>query len=96
MLKHVLFFTIVILSISFGESRKYKVVVARQPPFIEKTKNGFRGLLIDLMFEIATLLDIDTIVQVPIGEMGHMNEKNEWNGLVRELIDKVIYIRTFA
>lgn len=91
MLKHVLFFTIGILSVSLGESPKYKVVVTLQPPFIEETKTGFRGLLIDLMDEIAHMVNFTyDLYKVPDGEMGRLNEKKEWNGLVRELIDKVI------
>lgn len=50
---------------------------------------GFRGYCIDLIDEIAKLVKFDyDIKEVEDGKFGNMNDKGEWNGVVRKLIDK--------
>lgn len=50
---------------------------------------GFKGYCIDLINEIAKKVGFDyTIKEVEDGKFGNLNEKGEWNGIVRKLIDK--------
>lgn len=93
MLKHALLLTILMLAISYGESKKLRVAVAEQPPFIEKPENEpHRGLLIDLMDKIANLLNLTyEVYQVDDNEMGSMKHNKKWDGLVGELVEKVFY-----
>lgn len=63
-----------------------------QAPFIIKDENapkGFKGYCIDLINEIAIIVGFDyDIKEVDDKKFGNMNEKGEWNGVVRKLIDK--------
>ena len=50
----------------------------------------FHGFCIDLLSEIASISEINyTIYLVKDEKYGVPNEKGEWNGLVKELIDEV-------
>lgn len=50
---------------------------------------GYKGYCIDLMDEIAKFLKFDyEIKEVEDQRFGNMDEKGEWNGVVRKLIDK--------
>jgi glutamate receptor, ionotropic, invertebrate len=70
----------------------YRIYTVVQAPFIikdENTPKGFKGYCIDLIDEIAKNVDFDyDIKEVEDGKFGNMNEKGEWNGIVRKLIDK--------
>jgi hypothetical protein len=52
----------------------------------------FKGFCIDLLEEIAKVMHFDyTIKLVEDGKYGApVGPKNEWNGMVRELMDRVI------
>jgi len=51
---------------------------------------GFEGFCVDVLHEIASIVDFRyTIRIVPDGKYGAPNKRNEWNGMVRQLIDKV-------
>ena len=51
---------------------------------------GFEGFCVDVLHEIASIVGFRyTIRVVPDGKYGAPNKWNEWNGMVRQLIDKV-------
>ena len=55
-----------------------------------KGKKEFYGYCIDMLKMGAELKDFHYhIYQVPDHQEGHMNEQGEWNGMVKELMDKV-------
>ncbi|XP_037037565.1 ionotropic receptor 25a [Bradysia coprophila] len=70
----------------------YRVYTVVQAPFIIKdpaAPKGYKGYCIDLMNEIAKYLKFDyEIKEVEDQRFGNMDEKGEWNGVVRKLIDK--------
>uniref|UniRef100_A0A8D8MDM1 Glutamate receptor ionotropic, kainate 3 n=1 Tax=Culex pipiens TaxID=7175 RepID=A0A8D8MDM1_CULPI len=70
----------------------YRVYTVVQEPFIFRDPSapkGFKGYCIDLLDEIAKIVKFDyEIKAVEDGKFGNMNEKGEWNGIVRKLIDK--------
>ncbi|XP_001660418.2 ionotropic receptor 25a [Aedes aegypti] len=70
----------------------YRVYTVVQEPFIIRdptAPKGFKGYCIDLLDEIAKIVKFDyEIKEVEDGKFGNMNEKGEWNGIVRKLIDK--------
>lgn len=70
----------------------YRIYTVMQAPFIMRDENapkGFKGYCIDLIDEIAKIVGFDyDIKEVEDGKFGNMNEKGEWNGVVRKLIDK--------
>lgn len=70
----------------------YRIYTVAQAPFIIRDENspkGFKGYCIDLIDEIAKIVGFDyDIKEVEDGKFGNMNEKGEWNGVVRKLIDK--------
>ena len=78
-------------------NRILKVVVAEQPPFIERIKdsNGqlaFRGICIDLMDQIANIVGFNyTMYYVPDGvfDMVYNKSTGQWNGMMAELVKKV-------
>ena len=50
---------------------------------------GFKGYCIDLLNEIAKIVKFDyEIKEVEDGKFGNMDDRGEWNGIVRKLIDK--------
>lgn len=64
----------------------------QQHPFIIKdptAPRGYKGYCIELIDEIAKLVKFDyEIHEVEDKKFGNMDEKGEWNGIVRKLIDK--------
>jgi len=55
----------------------------------ETAPKGYKGYCIDLIDEIAGIVHFDyTIQEVEDGKFGNMDEKGEWNGIVKKLIDK--------
>ncbi|GAU96059.1 hypothetical protein RvY_07557-2 [Ramazzottius varieornatus] len=73
-------------------SSALRVAVVVQEPFIIRTKNEttpYKGYLIDLMQKIANELQIQyELYEVPDQQFGAMDDNGEWNGLIRELVDK--------
>ena len=50
----------------------------------------FDGYCIELLHDIKKILNFEyDIYEVKDGTYGVMNEDNEWNGMIRELVDKV-------
>ncbi|KAK4882739.1 hypothetical protein RN001_006058 [Aquatica leii] len=70
----------------------YRVVTVVQPPFIYKNENasrGYAGYCIDLMDEIANILEFDYEIRtVDDNKFGSMDPQGRWNGVVKELMDK--------
>lgn len=51
---------------------------------------GFEGFCVDVLHEIASIVGFQySISVVPDGKYGAPDKRNEWNGMVRQLIDKV-------
>ncbi|KAB0800767.1 hypothetical protein PPYR_06506 [Photinus pyralis] len=70
----------------------YRVYTVVQPPFIYQNSSfprGFNGYCIDLMDHIAKFLQFDYEIRVQTeGGFGQMDDNGNWNGIVKELIDK--------
>nr|XP_053649967.1 ionotropic receptor 25a-like [Cherax quadricarinatus] len=72
----------------------YRVTTVQQPPFIMKrmTPDGkpeFYGYCIDLINEIKLIVKFEyEIFEAPDGQFGTMNDNQEWNGMIKQLIDK--------
>ncbi|CAH1134853.1 unnamed protein product [Ceutorhynchus assimilis] len=70
----------------------YKIVTVVQKPFIyrdEKAPKGFKGYCIDLIDQIANILHFDYEIEaVADGMFGNMDEKGNWNGIIKDLVDK--------
>ena len=48
------------------------------------------GYCIDLLEELKGLMNFEyELMEAPDGEYGRMNDMAEWNGMVKELMDKV-------
>lgn len=59
---------------------------------IEDENNGVRyeGYCIDLIEEIRKLVDFEYEIYVaPDNKFGNMDENGQWNGMIKELIEKV-------
>ena len=68
----------------------YKVVVVQQAPFVIKEGGKYVGYCIDLLEELKKLMKFEyELMEAPDGQYGRMNEQAEWNGMVKELMDKV-------
>lgn len=71
--------------------KKYKIVVVPSyPPFvIPKGNNSFDGYCIDLLHEIQGVLKFDyELYPSPDGLVGSMDDQGQWNGVVKELMEK--------
>ncbi|XP_063599999.1 ionotropic receptor 25a-like, partial [Penaeus indicus] len=72
----------------------YRVTTVQQPPFIMKRVNEdgqeeFYGYCIDLINEIKKIVNFEyEIAEAPDGKFGTMDENHEWNGMIKQLIDK--------
>ena len=52
----------------------------------------FEGFCVDMLHEIASIVGFQYVIRVvPDGKYGAPDTHNVWNGMVRELIDKVKY-----
>lgn len=52
----------------------------------------FEGFCIDLLKELASILGFTYEIRlVPDGKYGSQDEKGQWNGIIRELIEHVSY-----
>jgi len=65
-------------------------VFVRKNPNL-KGNDRYEGFCIDLLAEIAKVLEFEYVIKlVDDGKYGApVDPKNEWNGMVRELMDKV-------
>ncbi|KAL1116158.1 hypothetical protein AAG570_005653 [Ranatra chinensis] len=72
----------------------YKVVTLEQKPFViaYKDEHGvtkFKGYCIDLIEDIRKLVGFEyEIYLAPDGAFGNMDENGQWNGVIKELIEK--------
>ncbi|KAF2353180.1 Receptor ligand binding region [Trinorchestia longiramus] len=72
----------------------YRVTTVQQPPFVmkkinEEGKEEFYGYCIDLIEEIRQIVDFEyELSEAPDGKFGNMDDNEEWNGMIKELIDK--------
>merc|ERR1719422_603704 len=67
----------------------YKVVVVIQPPFVMKQDGKYVGYCIDLLEELKNLMNFEyELMEAPDGQYGRMNEQAEWNGMVKELVNR--------
>nr|AVH87315.1 ionotropic receptor 27 [Holotrichia parallela] len=70
----------------------YRVATVVQAPFImvdDEAPKGYSGYCIDLIDEIANILKFDyEIFVVSDGKFGNMDLKGNWNGIVKELMEK--------
>ncbi|TRY77929.1 hypothetical protein TCAL_07724 [Tigriopus californicus] len=67
-----------------------RVVVVHQPPFVERVGDGeFIGYCIDLINELKQLMGFEfELYEAPDAKYGRMDEEMNWNGMVKELVDK--------
>jgi len=66
----------------------------KQAPFIMKKKaNGtvtFYGYCVDLIKDIQAIMGFEyELYEVPDGKYGNMDSKMNWNGMIKELMEKV-------
>ncbi|EEB10703.1 glutamate receptor, putative [Pediculus humanus corporis] len=80
---------------NFSSVTVYKVVTVIQHPFIyydpdSKDKdNPYSGYCIDLLEEIRKLIKFDYVIyEAPDKKFGTMDDKGQWNGMIKELIEK--------
>ncbi|GBL73770.1 Ionotropic receptor 25a [Araneus ventricosus] len=72
----------------------YHVTTLEIPPFVYKhvDENGtvtFSGYCVELLDEIKEILNFDyTISETKDNKFGTMNDKLEWDGMIRDLVDK--------
>lgn len=70
----------------------YRVFTVVQAPFIMRdptAPKGYKGYCIDLIDAIAEIVKFDyTIQEVEDEKFGNMDEKGDWNGVVKKLMDK--------
>ncbi|XP_071055575.1 ionotropic receptor 25a [Onthophagus taurus] len=70
----------------------YRISTVIQAPFIIEdpdSPKGYSGYCIDLINDIATILKFDYEIYVaPDGKFGNMDIKGNWNGVVKELVEK--------
>ncbi|XP_035221208.1 ionotropic receptor 25a-like [Stegodyphus dumicola] len=72
----------------------YRVATLSIPPFVIKNvdENGtvsFTGYCVELLDEIKQILNFEyTIFETADQKFGTMNDKLEWNGMIRDLVDK--------
>ena len=56
-------------------------------------KSAYRGYCIDMFEEISKLAKFEyKLYETPGNSYGRLNEKGQWDGAVRELIDKVYVV----
>ncbi|KAL0269510.1 UNVERIFIED_CONTAM: hypothetical protein PYX00_007214 [Menopon gallinae] len=73
----------------------YRIVTVIQHPFVFTDPNAadgeskYKGYCIDLIEEIRELIKFDyEIYEAPDKKFGTMDDKGQWNGMIKELIDK--------
>ncbi|KAE8573967.1 ionotropic receptor 25a [Halyomorpha halys] len=78
---------------NFSAVTVYRVVTVKQKPFVieyeEDGRKKYKGYCIDLIDEIKTLVGFDYEIYVaPDNQFGNMDENGNWNGMIKELVDK--------
>ncbi|KAJ1526273.1 hypothetical protein ONE63_009427 [Megalurothrips usitatus] len=72
----------------------YRIVTVVQKPFVmeKRDKNGgvsYEGYCIDLLEEIRKIIVFDYEIYVaPDNKFGNMDEKGQWDGMIKELMEK--------
>lgn len=69
----------------------FRVVTVETPPFImyNKEKDEWSGYCIDLIEEIRKILGFEYEIRLADdNNFGSMNDDGEWNGMIKELVDK--------
>ncbi|XP_050678788.1 ionotropic receptor 25a isoform X1 [Leptidea sinapis] len=70
----------------------YRIVTVEQKPFVIKDDDapkGFKGYCIDLIEEIRQIVKFDyEITLAPDGNYGTMDDNGNWNGIIKELVEK--------
>lgn len=69
----------------------YRVATIAKPPFMvwNNRTQAWVGYCIDVLESIREEMDFEyEIIEVEDGQYGVMNEKGEWNGMIKELIEK--------
>ena len=62
-----------------------------------KQDGKYVGYCIDLLEELKNLMNFEyELMEAPDGQYGRMNEQAEWNGMVKELMEKVRVITFFS
>lgn len=86
------------LNIYFGKTDGAKRAFFQENPYVMYKKSDkplygndrFEGYCLDLLKELSNILGFSYEVKlVSDGKYGAQNDKGEWNGMVRELIDHV-------
>ncbi|KAI5740635.1 hypothetical protein M8J76_005732 [Diaphorina citri] len=80
---------------NFSAVTVYKIVTVLQEPFVmrEESEGGggvkYKGYCIDLIEEIRKLVGFEyEIFVAPDNSFGNMDENGQWNGMIKELIEK--------
>nr|QQP19806.1 ionotropic receptor 25a [Tropidothorax elegans] len=78
---------------NFSAVTMYRVVTVKQHPFvIEYEENGeikYKGYCIDLIEEIKNIVGFEyTIFVTPDNQFGNMDESGNWNGMIKDLLEK--------
>ncbi|BES98926.1 glutamate receptor [Nesidiocoris tenuis] len=78
---------------NFSAVTVYRVVTVKQKPFVVETiENGkpkFTGYCIDLLEDIRSFVPFEYEIYVaPDNAYGNMDESGNWNGMIKELIEK--------
>ncbi|XP_074095808.1 ionotropic receptor 25a [Cotesia typhae] len=69
----------------------FRIVTVQIAPFIyiNETTHEWQGYCIDLLKEIQGIMNFEyELYESPDGNFGAINEQGEWNGMIKELIDK--------
>ncbi|XP_071516701.1 ionotropic receptor 25a isoform X2 [Panulirus ornatus] len=80
--------------VDFQAVTVYRITTVQQSPFIYKRTNEegeveYSGYCIDLINEIKAIVDFEyELFEAPDGKFGTMNDDMEWNGMIKQLIDK--------
>ena len=62
-----------------------------------KQDGKYVGYCIDLLEELKNLMNFEyELMEAPDGQYGRMNEQAEWNGMVKELMEKVRVINLLS
>lgn len=79
------------ITVCIAESPLYISFCFQYPPFvIPKGNKSFDGYCMDLLHEIQSILKFDyELYPSPDGLVGSMDDKGHWNGIVKELMEKV-------
>lgn len=93
-------YKIVTVVVSLSNKRFWvgTIIIAQfqQPPFVIRdpdpdSKYGFKGYCIDLLEALSELMMFEVeVYEAPDGQYGRMTPDLQWNGVIKELVDRVI------